>query len=232
MNSLFDYLKKLNIHYKDEKLYITAITHASMNNSLNTESYSDYSSLSIIGTQILNATNMKMIYGKNYKMKHKDLVNENRSFVIQDNIGKIAEQEGVRDFIKISDHLKKELSCTVLGDALCAIIGAVYLDIGINCAEDVTKFLIKKYHNVKIDYIDYKSKLQEYVQSYVKNNSNAIKYEMKMFGPANNVTVFVTLKVKNRIVCNASGSSRKKAEVEAARIALTTNKDNLDKILK
>ena len=105
MSSLFDYLKKLNIPYKDEKLYITATTHASMNNLTNADSYSDYSSLSIIGTQILNATNMKILYEKNYKLKHKDLLNENRSFVIQDNIGKIAEQEGIVNFIRINDYL-------------------------------------------------------------------------------------------------------------------------------
>ena len=232
MSSLFDYLKKLNIPYKDEKLYITATTHASMNNLTNAESYSDYSSLSIIGTQILNATNMKILYEKNYKLKHKDLLNENRSFVIQDNIGKIAEQEGIVNFIRINDSLKNDLPYTVLGDSLCAIIGAIYLDVGINYAENVTKYLITKYHKMKVDYIDYKSKLQEYVQNYVKKDPNGIKYDMRMSGPANNATIFVTLKVKNKIVSSASGTSRKKAEAEAARIALTTNKDILDRILK
>jgi len=108
-----------------------------------------------------------------------------------------------------------------LAGAMEAVIASVYLDQG----EDVTKdFIIKildselKRIDRKDVIIDYKSRLQETIQSkYQKAPEYRVLYEE---GPDHDKTFTVNVMINGTVLGEGTGKNKKAAEIEAARMAL------------
>lgn len=112
------------------------------------------------------------------------------------------------------------LQDTIRANVLEAIIGAIYLDNGLEAAR---KFVLKLWKSrlemlIQGNVDDHKSALQEYLQ---KRGLPIPEYRVyKESGPPNNRTFFVQCLLSGKEVSCAQGSSKKKAETEAARLAL------------
>jgi ribonuclease III len=111
---------------------------------------------------------------------------------------------------------------SILSGTMEALIGAVYLDGGYQEAFNVVKKLwgqaIDSIHNDDFD-IDYKTKLQELVQSKHKTVPTYTVLETK--GPAHKRTFSVEVNVHGRLA-TGHGRNKKEAEQIAAKNALST----------
>ncbi len=112
------------------------------------------------------------------------------------------------------------LQDTIRANVLEAIVGALYLDKGLDEARTFILMLWK----TRLDMLlgghvdDHKSALQEYLQ---KRGLPIPEYHVyKESGPPNNRTFFVQCLISGKEVSSAQGASKKKAETEAARLAL------------
>ncbi|HYL09759.1 MAG TPA: putative dsRNA-binding protein, partial [Candidatus Acidoferrales bacterium] len=110
----------------------------------------------------------------------------------------------------------------LLADAVEAIVGALYLDGGLEPARRFLKrWLFEPAMQQGSEWLgqaDYKSGLQEFLQARGKAPANyRIRSEC---GPEHRKVFCVEVSVDGRTIASAEGSSKKEAEQAAARLAL------------
>lgn len=114
----------------------------------------------------------------------------------------------------------------MLSDAFEAFMGAIYLDLGYAETKKVFEKLVIPYLNEAwMDIKDYKSTLQEYIQSGGRRN---ISYHIvNETGPSHNRKFQAVVKLDNHITLGTGhGKTKKEAEQNAAKAAL--KKGNYD----
>ena len=129
---------------------------------------------------------------------------------------------GLNEYIKVGHGEEKEggkFKKAIVADIFEALIGAIYLDLGYATArKTVLQIIVPYIENPDITFFsDYKSALQEYVQTVQKSLTyNLIKEE----GPAHERVFTVEVDVDSIIYGVGVGQSKKEAEQEAAKEAL------------
>ncbi len=106
-----------------------------------------------------------------------------------------------------------------MADVFEAFVAAVYLDQGFEFTKKFVLDIIVKYIENEIEFLhDYKSKLQELVQTVKKS----IIYEViDEKGPAHNKTFTSIVKIDGIIMGKGTAGSKKASEQEAAKDALS-----------
>ncbi|MEG0771426.1 MAG: putative dsRNA-binding protein, partial [Clostridia bacterium] len=110
---------------------------------------------------------------------------------------------------------------SLLADAFEALIAAIYLDSDIETAKKfVLPFLENSIkHKDKITFKDYKTTLQEIIQ---QNPSELISYVLvEESGPDHNKIFMSEVHLNSNVIGKGSGRSKKDAEQEAAKDALS-----------
>jgi ribonuclease-3 len=110
---------------------------------------------------------------------------------------------------------------SIVGNAMEALLGAVYLEAGYEPTQKfIDKLLSKRKRMVTADH---KSKLQEWAQKKYKIPPSYIV--SRSFGPDHAKTFEINVVVSNEVLGSGSGKSKKEAEQAAARDALKRMKD-------
>jgi len=175
--------------------------------------------LEYLGDAILDAVVSDILF-KKYPKKTEGFLTQTRSKIVSRKmLGKIAKQMGIQELLKHS-KLKIKDSPSVLGNALEALIGAIYLDQGYDKA---TSFISKKIISPYIDFntlineeLNYKSKLLEWSQKNGKEISLDIVDERNY--KAYRVFTAVAI-IEKEELGRGKGRNKKNAENEAARMA-------------
>ena len=112
---------------------------------------------------------------------------------------------------------------SILADAVESVIAACYLDGGMDAAVAfVEKFILVNVPVRKLNNVDYKTSLQEFVQQ--KKNQVLVYTLAGESVPDHDKQFRVELTLNGKVVGVGTGSSKKRAEQEAARMALETLK--------
>ena len=125
--------------------------------------------------------------------------------------------------LKFVDDIKlgsgEEANNTILADVFEAFVAALYLDQGFEFTKKLVLDIIIPYINKGIDFLqDYKSNLQELVQTVKKS----VVYEIiDEKGPAHKKVFTCQVKVDGIVMGKGVGNSKKLAEQEAAKNALS-----------
>jgi len=111
---------------------------------------------------------------------------------------------------------------SILADAFEALIGAIYLDRGIEAVQAFVEKMLKdvfaQAQNGKLIQ-DYKTQLQEVLQ---KEGSRTIIYHLvEQTGPPHDRTFSVEVLVDDQLLGAGTGKSKKEAEQQAAKAALS-----------
>ncbi|NPA61519.1 MAG: ribonuclease III, partial [Epsilonproteobacteria bacterium] len=110
---------------------------------------------------------------------------------------------------------------SLLSNAFEAVIGAIYLESGLNVASKIVIDLIERsYKSIDLNSLskDFKTALQELTQAEFGETPN---YELiKSFGPDHKKEFEIAVLLKNRVIASAIGRSKKDAQQRAAYIAL------------
>ena len=216
MKELF---KKLNIVPKDEKLYIRAFSHSSYVNENNLKA--DYERLEFLGDAVLELVMSDYLY-KSIDAKEGDMTKLRASYVCENALYEYSKDLNLSNYIKVGHGEEIDggrFKKVILADTFEALMGAIYIDLGYDIAKKVI-------HNVIIPYIeekqmiffnDYKSALQEYVQTTQKSlNYHLVEEE----GPSHNKTFTMEVKIDNIVYGRGKAQSKKEAEQEAAHDAI------------
>ena len=216
MNELFE---KLKIKPKEEKLYNTAFSHSSYVNEHKAKQ--DYERLEFLGDAVVDLVVADYLYS-NKKETEGEMTKVRASYVCENALYEYSMSLGLNKYIKVGHGEEKEggkFKKAIVADIFEALVGAIYLDLWYATARRTVLNIIVPYiENPNITFFsDYKSALQEYVQTTQKS----LHYDLiKEEGPAHNKEFTVQVKIDNIVYGTGVGGSKKEAEQEAAKVAL------------
>lgn len=223
MKNLNDFFLKYNIKPRNKELYEMAFTHSSFNSDAKTHHH-DYERLEFIGDSVLGFVIAGTLFKTHPEMREGDLTKA-KSFLVQtEYLANLARRENYTDFIRAGHSLTVEEATkhnSILEDIFEAVIGAIYLDQGIKFT---TRFIRNIYggdvKNFELtDLKDYKSILQEAMQAEYRES--VIYKVIDEKGPPHNKTFFVEVKFNGLVLGRGEGKSKKQAEQNAAKEALS-----------
>lgn len=218
---LRDLQKKIKIRFKDERLLRQALVHRSYLNEHPDFNIGHNERLEFLGDAVLEIIVTEFLYLHFPETPEGDLTNWRASLVNSKILYEITPKLGIEEYLYLSkgearDKNKKSRQF-ILADALEAIIGAIYLDQGIEVAK---KFVID---NIvcKLDevlknqvFIDPKSHFQEKAQELKGVTPH---YEiLEESGPDHAKNFVVGLYLDTELVEKGLGSSKQEAQVDAA----------------
>ena len=208
-------LKELNINPKDISLYETAFTHTSYSNEhSNCESYER---LEFLGDAVLELIISDYLYNEKH-LEEGTMTKMRSSYVCEEACATYSNDLGFDKYIRLGSG-ENGASVTILADVFESFIGATYLDQGFDFTSKLVLKVITRYINKGVDFLhDYKSELQELVQTVKKS----VIYEViDEKGPAHDKVFTCQVKVDDIIMGVGTGTSKKSAEQQAAKVALS-----------
>lgn len=216
MKELFDVLdiKPINL-----SLYELAFSHSSYANEKHLKN--DYERLEFLGDAVLELIMSDYLYN-HYNYPEGEMTKIRSNYVCENACFTYANSLGFSNYIKVSNGEEKEggrFKKVILADIFEAFMGAIYLDLGFDTVKRVILNIITPYveDEKTVFFNDYKSALQEYVQT----DQRSVQYVLiDEKGPAHNKTFTMEVKVDDIIYGKGVGSSKKDAEQEAAKDAL------------
>jgi len=216
MNSDFNKLEKIiNIKFKDQKILKQSLTHKSFN------SFESNEKLEFLGDRVLGLVISKKLLKKFPKDKEGSLDKKLASLVNKKKCLEVAHSINLDKFIFVGNSKKKitKIEDKIISDACESLIGAIYLEKGIDVAEKFILNLWNKHINTSDEiYVDPKTKLQEY--SLKKFKLLPIYKLLESSGPKHKPIFKIGVRLKNSKIFKGSGSSKKEAELNAASILL------------
>ena len=203
--------KKINIKFKDTNLLTQSLTHKSYNSLKNNEK------IEFLGDRVLGlviAKNLLEIYPDEKEgildKKFASLVNKRTCLEIAKNINL------EKHILTFNPNNKKiKIEDKIISDCCEALIGALYLDKGLNITEKIILDLWKNHIKKSVvTQIDAKTKLQELA---LKNFKKLPIYKLiSNTGPRHKPLFKVGVKLPNTKYFIALGKSKKDAEQNAA----------------
>lgn len=221
MKDISELLNNFKIHPHNISLYELAFTHGSLNVDAHTKHH-DYQRLEFLGDSVLGCIVAELAYKARPDFDQGDLTKLKISLVNTNALANFAKEYNFQDYIRVGNSFGGNIlsSPHLLEDVFEAFLGALYLDQGF---VKVRKFLISTLYKDIQKYdvgevIDYKSKLQEEIQS---EHRESVKYSViKTSGPAHAKHFVVQVSFEGVILGVGEGSSKKEAEKNAAKEAL------------
>ena len=195
----------------DIELYNRALTHGSTGQP-------DYQRLEFLGDRILGLVISEMLYRRYPDEAEGRLSHRLNALVAGSTCAEIARQINLNSYIRLGKQARDDgaqQSDNVLGDAMEAIIGALYLDQGLEAARD----FIERLWGTMIETAQGapkhpKSALQEWCAA---NGRKVPDYQItKKEGPPHAMRFEITVTVKGFDPVSASANSKQAAETAAA----------------
>lgn len=209
------FLEKYGIHLKNEELLLTALTHTSYSNENNCE---NYERLEFLGDAVLELITSEYFY-ENKNFREGDMTKIRARYVCEHANYEYAKKVGFIPYIRVGHGQMNNINETIVADVFEAILGAVFLECGYEVSkkyilEVITPFIEEN----RIFYSDYKSLLQEMIQTSRKS----LEYrEIEETGPAHDRTYTFEVSIDGIIYGTGKGKSKKEAEQMAAKDAFT-----------
>jgi len=226
------YLSFYNIlgFYPDRiNLYKEAMTHRSSSIRSKKGKWVNNERLEFLGDAILDAIVADILY-KKFESKKEGFLTSTRSRIVQrETLNKLAVDLGLDNLI-VSSTRNLAHNTNIYGDALEALIGAIYLDQGYRVAKKfVFETLIKQHINIdKVlkSEVDFKSRLIEWGQK----NRVDVRFEVidSSYDSQNNPIFVSCVKVADVDIGTGKGYSKKESHQKAAKIAIKKLRENND----
>ena len=207
--------KRLKLKFTNQKILTKSLTHKCYDSVDNNEK------IEFLGDRVLGLIIAKKLLEIYPDEKEGILDKKFASLVNKKKCLEIAKEIGLEKYILIFNPKNKKIAIEdkVVADCLEALIGAVYLDKGLNITE---KFILNLWNDhisaSIITQIDAKTKLQEHSLKFFK--ILPIYKLISNTGPRHKPLFKVAVKLKNTIFFKGSGSSKKDAEQNAANLCL------------
>jgi ribonuclease-3 len=209
-----DLERRIGHRFKVPELLAQALTHRSFGSPHNER-------LEFLGDSVLGCAITELLYMKHPDLPEGKLSTMRAGLVSKESLARIAGELGISGFLQLDDSAAKNKGSerpSILADALEAIYGAVFLDAGYTSAREV---IVKTFGPVlsQLDPAavekDPKTRLQEYL--HAKRRSPPRYRVLSTTGEQQNLTFEVECAIDEpNLVASGSGSSRRRAEQQAA----------------
>ncbi|MBE3579206.1 MAG: ribonuclease III [Caldanaerobacter subterraneus] len=215
--------QKINYEFKDKTLLQEALTHSSWAHEGKNEKVSN-ERLEFLGDSVLSLVISEYLYKNRKDLEEGSLSKYRAEIVCEPSLARCARKIELGSFLRMGKG--EEISGgrdrdSILADAMEALLAAVYLDGGLEAVRRVILDLFKEIIDEVLKgiiYRDYKTRLQEVVQSM---EVGKITYELvEEIGPDHNKTFVTQVKIGDVVLGIGQGKSKKESEQAAAMEAL------------
>ena len=224
MADLHTLQQALGISLDDPSLLEQALIHSSYANENPGLAPASNERLEFLGDAVLGLVVAEKLYRDLSHFSEGEMTKLRASLVCRDSLSRMAKSIGLGDHLYLGKgeeasggrHKPANLAC-----AMESVLAAVYLSQGLAAADDCITRLLEPELNRIVNQgviIDYKSRLQEFVQS--RQQLTPAYQVIKAEGPDHLKEFTVEVTVDNNVLGRGSGRSKKTAENEAARAAL------------
>lgn len=224
MNNFKELEKKLGLKFKDEITLKSAFTHKSYINEHKDFGLSHNERLEFLGDAVLELVSTRHLFEK-YPDQDEGKMTAFRSALVQGkHLAEVSRELGLGEYLLLSHGEEKSGGREknyILANLLEALIGAIYLDLGYQKAEKFIKDHILAHLDKIINeghHIDSKSKFQELSQE--KENTTPHYELIEESGPDHDKVFKMGVYLGEKLIADGSGSSKQKAELDAAQNAL------------
>lgn len=214
----------LGYHFKDRGVLCEALRHSSYVNEQREPALKDNERLEFLGDAVLDLVVTHTLMNHFPETREGDLSRMRATIVNESQLAMVAQKLHIGEYLLLGrgealSHGEEKRS--ILADALEAVIGAVYLDGGLEAAFEVVdrQFSELMVHvGERLSAEDFKSRLQEFVQARFKT---VPEYRVEAeSGPDHDKRFEIRLTVGTFLTTRGTGKSKKAAEQAAARVAL------------
>ena len=208
--------KQINYKFKNVALLEEAITHSSFKkNNLKIEK-KNYERLEFLGDRVLGLVLSEYLLKTFPKAKEGVLDNYFQKFVNQDNLFNYAKKINLSKFLKTQKGDTLENKKSILSDVVEAIIGAIYIDTGLNNCKN---FIINNIIDKNFIYSKPQKHPKSILQEFCLHQYNTLpKYSiLNKSGTEHQPIYEVSVYIENYDVVSATGTNLKKAEEAAAK---------------
>lgn len=218
----------LDLEFDNKQLLFQALTHRSY--SFEQDLPETNEKLEFLGDSVLNLCVTEYIYHEFPDLNEGDLAKLRANVVNANFLADVAKTLHLGECLlmgKGAEQTGGRTRVSILGDALEAVIGAIYLDRGMDAAK---AFILRNFSELVDDrasqgqFGDPKTRLQELVMA---KYGNIPRYRtVEEFGPIHDRSFMVKVYINDQVYGDGVGKSKKKAEQEAAKEALNKLKHN------
>ena len=211
LESLFH---KIKYNFKNIIFCVNALTHS----SYDSKNYkTNYQRLEFLGDRVLGLIISEAIFNRFKNEEEGKLSKRFSDLVSKKTLIEVSKEIELQNTINTSKEYidKIKITDSMLADSLEALIGAIYIDSNF---EEVKKVVLnlwgKKLSSQEKPPVDAKSFLQEWCLS--KKKKIPVYQILEKSGPDHKPTFLVELRIENFQKVNGEGSTKKKAEIDAA----------------
>lgn len=212
---------KIGYQFQDESLLKQALTHSSFANEQKINKLGNYERLEFLGDAVLELVSSEFLFNENKDMPEGQLTRLRASMVCEPALAYCARDIDLGSYIllgKGEEATGGRRRDSITSDVMEAVIGAIFLDGGIEYAKKfIYRFVLSDLED-KILFMDSKTLLQEEIQ---KKNTAQLRYELVgETGPDHDKEFRVEAYLDDRLIGTGSGRTKKSAEQQAAYEAL------------
>ncbi len=218
MDDLQALQQQLGYQFKNKELLIEALTHKSYKQPYNNER------LEFLGDAVLDLIVGEYLYKKFTHFEEGNLSKMRASLVNEGGFTRLAIYLNLGEYIYLSNAEENNSGRTkssLLSNAFEALMGAIYLETGLDTVRTITIDLLEKVHpDISLDSLfkDYKTSLQELTQAHYGITPD---YQLiASHGPDHKKEFEIAAFIDGKRYASAVGKSKKQAQQEAAKIAL------------
>lgn len=215
---------KLGYRFKDPELLAHALVHRSFLSGTDMPYESNNERLEFLGDSVLNMLTTEFLY-RMYPDDPEGELSKRKSAIVSGHACAQSSKEwSLSEFIKMGKAEAKmggRGKESILADAYEAVLGAVYLDGGL---EEV-RAILNRFHFprakeiiVAEDFVNHKSALLEYLQGKLHTVPEYVLVEES--GPEHQKLFTTEVHVNGKVYGRGQGGNKKKAEQEASRVTL------------
>ncbi|MBQ1193997.1 MAG: ribonuclease III [Lachnospiraceae bacterium] len=203
--------------FKDKDLLRLAISHSSFSNDNKLGKLKNNERLEFLGDAVLELSTSEFLFKEYVSKPEGELTRLRASIVCEPTLAECARTLNLPEFLllgKGEENTGGRNRDSIISDAFEAVIGAMYLDGGLETAKDfINRVVLNDIENKHLFY-DSKTILQEYVQKEYKEK---VEYELiSESGPDHNKIFEVEVRLENNVIGRGKGKTKRKAEQQAA----------------
>ena len=213
-----------SIGYKFQNIYLlqNALTHSSYANERWHNSLLSNERLEFLGDSILGMLVAEYLFRAFPDRPEGELTRMRADMVCETTLAAVANRIGLGEHLLLGhgeERLGGRTRASILADAVESVIAAAFLDGGREAALGIVRrYILVEVPVKKLNNVDYKTQLQELVQQ--KKNQILVYRLTGESGPDHDKHFDVEVLLNGQSVGTGSGSSKKRAEQDAARCAI------------
>ena len=217
-----DLEEAIGYRFHNLSLLQNALTHSSYANERWHNSLLSNERLEFLGDSVLGMLVAEYLFRNFPNRPEGELTRMRADMVCETTLASAANRIGLGDYLLLGHGEEQgggRSRDSILADAVESVIAACFLDGGLDAALNfIRQFILVEVPVTRLHNVDYKTQLQELVQQ--KKNQTLSYALVDESGPDHDKRFDVEVSLNGAVVGKGSGSSKKRAEQDAARAAI------------